>query len=91
MKRGHPLLHAGRTLRVDSGATATMDADARLFMNRRRTVSNAGTFNANGDEANGVGITQTAATAVVQNTGTFNRSGTGAFVIRRRPSTTTAR
>ena len=83
MTGGTLVLDAGRTLQVDSGATATMDADRRIFMADAATrLENAGTFNANGDEANGVGIFYNGGTGqLVHNTGTFNRSGAGTFVV----------
>ena len=82
----------GRTLQINSGATATMDADATDLHGRTgATIENAGTFNANGDQANEQRIFNNGGTGqLFHNTGTFTQ-------VRHRPfrspsrSTTTAR
>ena len=55
------VLRGGRTLQIDPGATATMDADADIYMADGAVIENAGTFDANGDEANDVGSSTTSA------------------------------
>ncbi|MCW3056416.1 MAG: type 1 secretion C-terminal target domain subclass, partial [Solirubrobacterales bacterium] len=73
-------LEAERTLKVNSGATATMSANAILYLAESAQVQNAGTFNANGNETASAGIYANGGGGqLFHNTGTLTRSGTGAF------------
>jgi hypothetical protein len=75
-------LGAGRTLQINSGATATMDATDELFMGEKARVENAGSFNANGEEPSAPGIYTNGTTGqLVHNTGTFTRNGTGPWIV----------
>ncbi len=74
-------LDGGRTLQINSGATATMGAGAQLIMNPNTNVENAGSFNANATETTGPAIYRNngGSGQLFHNTGTFTRNGTGAF------------
>ena len=72
-------LGAGRTLQINSGATATTSASAYLLMDENAQVQNAGNFNANGNEESSAGIFPNSGSGqLFHNTGTFTRNGTGA-------------
>ncbi len=75
----YALLGAGRTLQINSGATATMGPTALLYMDENAQVQNAGSFNANGNEETSTGILPNGGSGqLFHNTGTFTRNGTGA-------------
>ena len=66
------LLSSGRTLQIDSGATASWSGGSGIFLGDAATIENAGTFN-----ANGFGISlDTGSGQLVHNaaTGTFRKS-----------------
>ena len=79
---GNTILEAERTLQINSGATATMGASALLYMSESAQVQNAGSFNANGNEASSAGIYVNGGSGqLFHNTGTLTRNGTGSFHI----------
>jgi hypothetical protein len=75
---GDGYLEKGHVLQVDAGGTVTMGASGRLYVGEA-VISNAGTFNAEGDEENGGGIFAQTGGGVLHNTGLFTRSGNGSF------------
>ncbi len=75
-------LSGGRTLQIDSGATASWSGQFGIGLADAATIENAGTFNANG--ARRSGSSTAAAGQLVHNaaTGTFRKSaGTGTLAV----------
>src|SRR5205807_1459096 len=73
-----------RTLQIASGATATIEPGANFVMYPTTKVENAGSFNANGNEgtADAIYVGSETAGQLFHNTGTFTRSGSGAFKVQ---------
>jgi hypothetical protein len=79
--KGYAYLGRERVLQVDAGASATMAAGGHLYVGEGAEIANAGSFNADGNEETGDGISRQTAGGEVVNTGTFSRSGNGPFYV----------
>src|SRR5262249_32345572 len=69
-------LLSGRTLQVESGASATWKGADAIRVQEKATIENAGTFTANGGTIVGF-----SGAGLVHNTGTFTRSAAGTVAV----------